>query len=118
MLVLIELEDRTLFDCNLAFPQPLLPLNGMVTGTLASPGETAVFHLCISEPGRLTVRTHSLSGSAFDTRTTLLGPNGQLLGQSDAVSFSNADDWIVQHLQPADDFLRVEGISGQTAIIA
>src|SRR5262249_4454482 len=42
----------------------------------------------------------------------LLGPDGQLLIQSDGASATDPDDWIVQHLTPGTYFFEVQGLGG------
>src|SRR5262249_42737498 len=67
------------------------------------------FRFTLTDTGRLTVHT---AGLDLDTRTSLLGPDGQLLIQSDGASITDPDDLIVQHLTPGTYFLEVQGVDG------
>ena len=65
------------------------------------------------QPGRtaLPARAEGIltAADALDTRTSLLGPEGQLLIQSDGESPANRDDLIDQHLLAGTYLLQVEG---------
>src|SRR5262249_22315141 len=67
------------------------------------------FALTLTDTGRLIAQVRS-DGPA--TRLSLLGPNGEVLVQSDGQSATNLDDLIVQHLQPGTSFLQVETLDG------
>src|SRR5262245_8754247 len=82
-------------------------LTGLGAAAIATPAEPDWFRLTVEETGRLSV----LTDADPDTRTSLLGPDGQLLIQSDGLSAANRDDQIAQHLTPGTYFLRVEGLT-------
>ena len=91
-----------------------MDLNGQVADAIGAPDEVDFFKVTLTESGRLTVRARSALPAILDTRTSLLGPEGQLLIQSDAESTGNPDDLIVQHLLAGTYFLNVEGLGTGT----
>ncbi len=112
-----RLEDRTLLAGNslgdgLATAMPINPTD-VVAESLATPAEVDFFQLDFTESGRLTVRTQAAAGS-LDTRTTLLGPDGGLLIQSEGQSSADPDDLIIQHVLAGTYYVRVEGPGGGT----
>src|SRR6266478_2924306 len=94
----------------------VLPLgaNDSFAGDIRTPGEVDKFQVTIPDNGRLTTEVRTCSGSSLDTRLSLLGPDGQLLIQSDGQSPSNHDDQIVQHLLGGTYFVQVEGLGAGT----
>src|SRR5262249_51830870 len=94
----------------------VLPLgtNDQVTGNLNAPGEVDEFQVTLPDSGRLSVEVQTRPGCSLDTRTSLLGPDDQLLIQSDGQSLINRDDLIVQHLLPGTYSIKVEGLRGGT----
>src|SRR5262249_11805901 len=83
-----------------------------IAGIIDTAGEVGEFQIPISDNGRLTVGGHT--GSALSTRLSLLGPDGQLLIQSDGQSPVNRDDLIVQHLLAGTYFVEVAGLGKGT----
>src|SRR3989442_602357 len=94
----------------------VLPLgaNDVFAGNISAPGEVDEFQVTIPDNGRLTAAVQTGSGSSLDTRLSLLGPDGQLLIQSDGQSPTNANDRIVQHLLAGTYFVQVEGLGRGT----
>src|SRR5436305_9777555 len=94
----------------------VLPLgtNDQVAGNLSTPGEVDEFQVTLADSGRLTVEVQTRPGCSLDTRTSLLGPDDQLLIQSDGQSPADCDDLIVQHLLPGTYFVKVAGLRGGT----
>src|SRR5213593_4333021 len=94
----------------------VLPLgsNDQVAGNISSPGEVDEFQVTLADSGRLTVEVQTRTGCSLDTRTSLLGPDSQLLIQSDGQSLTDRDDLIAQHLLPGTYFVKVEGLGGGT----
>src|SRR5262245_61936487 len=92
----------------------VLPLesNDRIAGNISTPGEVDEFQVTLADSGRLTVEVQTRPGCSLDTRSSLLGPDGHLLIQSDGQSPTNHDDLIVQHLLPGTYFVRVEGLGG------
>src|SRR5262245_44004225 len=76
------LAPRALPTGGLASVLPLDP-NGAVSGDVGVPGEVSLFRLTVPESGRLTARVHA---RLLPTRLSLLGPDGQVLVQSDGQS--------------------------------
>ncbi len=89
-----------------------LGANDSIAGTLDSPGAVDEFQVSLPDNGRLTATVHT--GSALNTRLTLLGPDGQLLIQSDGQSPTDPDDLIVQHLLAGTYVLKLAGLAGGT----
>src|SRR5262249_46482847 len=105
-----RLEDRTLLCGGI---QPAVPLVLNADHLAAASGSlpaTDFYEVTLTEPGRLTTQVH-VTGA--DTRLSLLGPDRQLLIQSDGQSAGNPDDLIPQHLLPGTYFLEVEGLGGR-----
>src|SRR5262245_357488 len=94
----------------------VLPLeaNDQVAGSISSPGEVDEFEITLANSGRLIAEVQTRPGCGLDTRLSLLGPEGQLLIQSDGQSLTNPDDLITQHLQTGTYFVKVEGLGGGT----
>src|SRR6059058_2126683 len=94
----------------------VLPLgtNDRVAGDIGAPGEVDEFAVTLPDSGRLTAEVQTRPGCSLDTRLSLLGPDSQLLIQSDGQSLTNRDDLIVQHLLPGTYFVTVEGLRGGT----
>jgi hypothetical protein len=110
-LLVERLADRILPAGDLLATTPLLQPTDRLDTTLGAPGEVDLFQFTLDETGQMTVST---AGLDLDTRTCLLGPDGQLLIQSDGASATDPDDRIVQHLVPGTYFLQVEGLGGGT----
>src|SRR5262245_23455544 len=108
-LLLERLEGRTLLAGDLLATASLLQPTDRLDAMIGAPGELDSFQFTLADTGRLTVRT---AGLDLDTRTSLLGPDGQLLIQSDGASITDPDDLIVQHLTPGTYFLEVQGLGG------
>src|SRR5262249_50950597 len=89
-------------------------VNSQTAGTLDA-HDVDVYKVTLTESGRLTVEVHA---AGFPTRLSLLGPDGELLIQSDGQSATDRDDRIVQYLAGAAGgtsyYLRVEGLDGGT----
>src|SRR5215475_8749711 len=94
----------------------VLPLgsNDQVAGSISAAGEVDEFQVTLADSGRLTVAVQTRPGCSLDTRTSLLGPDGQLLIQSDGQSLTNHDDLITQHLLAGTYFVKVEGLGAGT----
>src|SRR3954463_7335713 len=92
----------------------VLPLgtNDWVAGNISSPGEVDEFQVTLADSGRLTAEVQTRTGCSLDTRLSLLGPDRQLLVQSDGQSATNRDDLITQHLLAGTYFVKVEGLGG------
>src|SRR6266511_5673717 len=92
----------------------VLPLgtNETVAGSISTPGELDEFQVTLADSGRLSVEVQTRPGCSLDTRTSLLGPDDQLLIQSDGQSLTNRDDLIVQHLLAGTYLVKVEGLRG------
>src|SRR6516165_1333853 len=90
----------------------VMPLgaNDSFAGNIRTPGEVDSFRITIPESGRLTTEVHTCKTSSLETRLSLLGPEHQLLIQSDGQSPTNQDDQIVQHLLAGAYFVQVEGL--------
>src|SRR6266478_7447849 len=106
-----RLADRILPAGASLATASLLDATATITEELRTPREVDFYQFTLPETGRLTVRTQ---GASLDTRTSLLGPDGQLLIQSDGASATDPDDLIVQHLLAGTYFLQVEGLGGGT----
>src|SRR5262249_57005672 len=78
--------------------------NNMVSGALTA-GQVNVLPLTVSETGRLTANVTLSGNSTLVPQLTLIGPNGQVLIQSDAGT-------IVQHLQAGTYTLTVSAGAG------
>src|SRR5262245_16457795 len=79
-LLVERLADRILpAGASLATALAISP-SAVAGDDLRTPGEVDFYQFTLPETGRLTVRTQ---GAGLDTRTTLLGPEGELLVQSD-----------------------------------
>src|SRR5262249_23056680 len=104
-----QLETRALFAAGLETALPIEP-TGVLAADVRPAGETDLFRVTLGETGRLTARVH---GETLDTRLSLLGPDGQLLVQSDGQTPLQRDDLLVQHLLAGTYFLRVEGLGGE-----
>ena len=87
-----RLEDRTLLAGDFLAIASLLQPTDRLDAVIGASGEVDRFQFTLAETGRLTVRT---AGLDLDTRTSLLGPDGQLLIQSDGASAADPDDLIV-----------------------
>src|SRR5438067_3255456 len=94
-LLLEPLEARTLMAGDLLAAASLLQPTDRLDARIGAPGEVDRFQFTLAETGRLTMHT---AGLDLDTRTSLLGSDGQLLIQSDGASATDPDDRIVQHL--------------------
>src|SRR5689334_14561115 len=94
-LLVERLADRIRPAVGLSAAPSLLQPTGRLDATIGAPGEVDRFQFTLAETGRLTVGT---AGLDLDTRTSLLGPDGALLIQSDGTSATDPDDLIVQHL--------------------
>ncbi len=92
--------------------QSALVLNSRTTGTLTAADKVDFFPIAPARPGLLTVRVHAAGVRA---RLSLLGPDGQLLVQSDGASVTDPDPLIAQHLDARSYFLKVEGLGGTAA---
>src|SRR5437870_11579699 len=94
----------------------VLPLgtNDRIAGDISAPGEVDEFQVTLPDSGRLTTEVQTRPGCSLGTRTSLLGPDSQLLIQSDGQSLTNRDDLIVQHLLPGTYFVKVAGLGGGT----
>src|SRR3954470_18194823 len=94
----------------------VLPLgsNETVAGNISTPGEVDEFEVTLTDSGRLTAEVQTRPGCSLDTRLSLLGPDGQVLIQSDGQSLTNRDDLITQHLLPGTYFVQVEGLGAGT----
>src|SRR5438552_16703447 len=94
----------------------VLPLGtkDSIAGDIRTPGEVDEFQVTLADSGRLSVEVQTRPGCSLDTRTSLLGPDSQLLIQSDGQSLTNHDDLIVQHLLPGTYLVTVEGLRGGT----
>src|SRR5262249_9539037 len=90
----------------------VLPLaaNDSITGEIRTAGEVDEFQVAIPDNGRLIAAVQTGPGTALDTRLSLLGPDGQLLIQSDGRSPTEHDDLIVQHLLAGTYLVQVEGL--------
>src|SRR5215471_16769522 len=108
-LLVEHLENRTLLAGGVLATASVLQSTDHLDAMIGAPGEVDRVQLTLAETGRLTVRT---AGLDLDTRTSLLGPDGQLLIQSDGASATDLDDLIVQHLTPGTYFLEVQGPDG------
>src|SRR4051794_34470063 len=87
-----------------------LGANDSFAGTIRAPGEVDEFQVTLTDSGRLTAEAHTRPGCSLDTRLSLLGPDHQLLIQSDGRSPTNRDDLITQHLLAGTYFVQVEGL--------
>src|SRR5205807_1335189 len=85
-----------------------LGANDSIDGTLLTSGEVDQFQFILPDNGRLTALVHT--GSALHTRLSLLGPDGQLLIQSDGQAPLDSDDLIVQHLLKGTYSVTVTGL--------
>src|SRR5262249_3835565 len=92
----------------------VLPLetNDVIAGNISTPGEVDQFQVTLSDSGRLITKVETRPGCSLDTRLSVLGPDRQLLIQSDGQSATNRDDLIDQHLLAGTYFVTVEGIGG------
>src|SRR5437899_2749073 len=66
-----------------------LQANDSIAGTILTSGEVDQFQVTLRDNGRLTASVQT--GTALHTRLSLLGPDGQLLIQSDGQSPLNGD---------------------------
>src|SRR5947199_7129979 len=85
-----------------------------IDGNISAPGEVDEFEVTLTDSGRLTAEVQTRPGCALDTRLSLLGPDSQLLIQSDGQSLTNRDDLITQHLLPGTYLVQVEGLGAGT----
>jgi hypothetical protein len=94
----------------------VLPLgaNDTFAGDIRTPGEVDQFQVTIPDSGRLTVDVQPCASSSLETRLSLLGPDGQLLIQSDGQSATNPNDQIAQHLLAGTYFVQVAGLGTGT----
>src|SRR5437016_5280344 len=94
----------------------VLPLgtNDRIAGDISAPGEADEFAVTLTDSGRLTAEVQTRPGCSLDTRLSLLGPDHQLLIQSDGQSPTAQDDLITQHLLAGTYFVRVEGLASGT----
>src|SRR5438128_2333805 len=94
----------------------VLPLgtDDRVAGNISTPGEVDEFQITLADSGRLTAEVQTRPGYSLDTRLSLLGPDSQLLIQSDGQSLTNRDDLITQHLLAGTYLVKVEGLRGGT----
>src|SRR5262245_49073216 len=94
----------------------VLPLgtNETIAGDIRTPGEVDEFQVTLTDSGRLTATVQTRPGCSLDTRLSLLGPDDQLLIQSDGQSLTNRDDLFIQHLLPGTYRVTVEGLRGGT----
>src|SRR5438128_5303223 len=110
-----RLEERTLLNgqpaLNTALP---IDLTGSVAENLRTPGEVDSFQLTLPDSGRLTAQVHLAVAGSLNTRLGLLGPDGQLLIQSDGQSATEPGGLITQDLLPGRYFLQVAGLGGGT----
>src|SRR5262249_24480577 len=96
--------------------EAVVPLgaNDSFAGDIRTPGEVDRFQVNITDNGRLTTDVQCCSTGSLDTRLSLLGPDGQLLIQSDGLSLNNHNDQIVQHLLAGTYYLEVAGLGNGT----
>jgi hypothetical protein len=106
-LLVERLADRILPAGDLLATASLIQPTDRRDAMIGGAGEVDRFQFTLAETGRMTVRT---TGLEFDTRTSLLGSDGELLVQSDGASATDPDDLIVQHLLAGTYFLQVEGL--------
>jgi large repetitive protein len=125
------LEDRTVLCGNGSLETALAVGPTGVTVEDAHAGESVgYFKVILPESGRLTILTQVLPHlpdahgdkhaedhqedhqGGLNTRTSLLGPLGELLIESDGQSAANSDDLIVQHLLAGTYFVKIEGQGG------
>jgi hypothetical protein len=92
-----------------AAAQPI-PVNSETAGTLTA-GDVDVFRFTPPAAGIVSLRLHAPGTAA---RLSLLGPDGELLVQSDGASADEPDGLIVQHLDGATYFARVEALGAAT----
>jgi hypothetical protein len=85
-----------------------LGANDSIDGTLLTAGEVDQFQVMLPDNGRLTALVHT--GTALHTRLSLLGPDGQLLIQSDGQTPLDSDDLIAQHLLKGTYSVTVTGL--------
>ena len=91
---------------SLAAAQPLSDLNAQVSGSLG-PGQVNWYQLTAYADGQLRVWIEPAAGGA-QLRVSLLGPDGQLLIQSDG----GPSNPLVQSVTPGTYFLTVSGPAG------
>src|SRR3954451_1892335 len=91
-----------------------LGTNDRIDGNISAPGEVDEFEVTLTDSGRLTTEVQTRPGCSLDTRLSLLGPDGQVLIQSDGQSLTNHNDQIVQHLLGGTYFVQVEGLGAGT----
>lgn len=117
------LEDRTLLCGNGSLETALaIDPTGAIVEDAHAGESVGYFKVTLPESGRLTILTqvaHSSHhaeeadhDSVLNTRTSLLGPEGQLLIESEGQSAGNPDDLIVQHLLAGTYFVKIEGLDG------
>jgi FG-GAP-like repeat len=110
-----RLEDRTLLNGHPALDAALpIDLRGSVAENLRTPGEVDSFQLTLPASGRLNVQVQPAPAGSLSTRLSLLGPDGQLLIQSDGQSATVPGDSITQDLLPGKFFLQLTGLGGGT----
>jgi hypothetical protein len=90
----------------------VLPLGAddSYAGRISTPGEVDQFEVTIPDNGRLTATVQPCAGSSLTTRLSLLGPDGQMLIQSDGQSPANLGDQVVQHILGGTYFVQVQGL--------
>jgi hypothetical protein len=92
---------------------PLEPADSF-DGTIATPGAVESFQITIPTSGRLTAGVRVGSGSALDTRLSLLGPDGELLVESDGQSAAEPGGQITQHVLAGTYVVEVTGLGSAT----
>ena len=75
-----RLTDRLLLHGGSLAAALQIEPDSVTPGELAHTGESAYYQFSLNEPGRVALQTE---GHFLNTRTSLLGPEGQLLIQSD-----------------------------------
>jgi hypothetical protein len=103
------LEDRTVFAAHTLATAAPIPPNGMLTDTVAAPGQADFYQVTVTDNGLLLALAQAAAGNSLHARLSLLGPDGQLLIQSDGVSPPDPTDLISQHLSPGTYYLEVQG---------
>ncbi len=104
-----RLSDRLLLHGgSLAAALEIEP-DSVTPGTLEHSGESAYYQFALDQPGRVALRTEGLF---LNTRTSLLGPAGQLLIQSDGRTVADPSDLVIQHLLEGTYYVRIEGLGG------
>ncbi len=94
----------------------VLPLNptDSFAGTIATPGDVDSFQVTIPDGGRLTAGVQVGAGNDLATRLSLLGPDGQLLIESDGASAADRGGRITQDVLAGTYVLEVTGLGAGT----